>query len=263
MTKKTGVGFLLSLVFVVSTCSSAFSETYVGGGLGLSFAAEADSIKASQGAIEASSSDLDGDDSFAYGFKVGHYFNSLPWLGVEFNLYQREPDADQQGVTVTGATAGLIRTDAGQAKVDVEHLTTAGLLVMLRATEEQTKNMFNMEPYVGIGLGVNAINLSEGTAYSAAGAYLESVNLSSDVSVGILLSAGLNYDITDQIKAYGEYKYTEASYDMSTNAVNYSFDVDDSTMMFGVSYALGASNVLDSIADSVHYYLTCDPCVTR
>ena len=54
---------------------------------------------------------------------------------------------------------------------------------------------------------------------------------------GFLLSAGLNYKSTDRMKFYGEYKYTESSYDMITETVNYEFDVEDFSLMFGASYS--------------------------
>ena len=39
------------------------------------------------------------------------------------------------------------------------------------------------------------------------------------------------------MKFYGEYKYTESSYDMATEGTVYAFDVEGSSMMFGVSYS--------------------------
>ena len=39
------------------------------------------------------------------------------------------------------------------------------------------------------------------------------------------------------MKFYGEYKYTESSYDMTTETVNYEIDVEDSSLMFGASYS--------------------------
>ena len=56
----------------------------------------------------------------------------MPWLGVEFDFYQRAPDVDQQTATVTG-TAGIYTAAVGQVKVDVNSGTTFGFLVKLRA----------------------------------------------------------------------------------------------------------------------------------
>ena len=117
-------------------------------------------------------------------------------------------------------------------------MTTYGFLAMFRATEEQTKNMFNMEPYLGLGVAINNISLGRGTAYNAAGAELAGgvENLGSDTSTGFLLSAGLNYKINNHLKAYGEYKYTDVSFEDTTNGTKYDFDLDASSLMFGVSY---------------------------
>ena len=61
-------------------------------------------------------------------------------------------------------------------------------------------------------------------------------NLGSDTSAGFLLSAGLNYKINNHLKAYGEYKYTDVSFEDTTSGTKYDFDLDTSSLMFGVSY---------------------------
>ena len=39
-----------------------------------------------------------------------------------------------------------------RVEIEVEHFTTIGFLIMLRATEEQTKELNNIEPYLGLAL---------------------------------------------------------------------------------------------------------------
>ena len=242
MVRKTGVGFLLSLVFVLFAYSSAVAETYVGGGLGVAFSADISEVRASTAII----TDLESDDVFAYGLKVGHYFNSMPWLGVEVNAGSSTPDIDNQSATVSGTAAGIAGATVARVEAEVEHFTTIGFLIMLRPTKEQTKELYNslelsflplIEPYLGIGFARNSINLSEAASYTGAGALAGKSNLGSGTEVGILLSLGLNHKINDRVKFFGEYKYTESSYDMTTETVNYEFDVEDFSLMFGASYS--------------------------
>ena len=233
MIRKTGVGVLLSLVFVLFAYSSAVAETYVGGGLGVAFSSDVSEIRAGTAAI----TDLESDDSFAYGLKVGHYFNSMPWLGVEVSAGSSAADIDNQSATVSGTAAGIALATVARVEAEVEHFTTIGFLIMLRPTKEQTKELYNIDPYLGIGFASNSINLSEGAGYDGAGTLVGKTNLGSDSQVGFFLSAGLNYKINDRMKFFGEYNYTEASYDMTTEGVAYKFDVEGSSMMFGVSHS--------------------------
>jgi len=232
--------FVLAMVFSLTTATVQFvsAESYLGLGLGVSLSHDATDIKGTTAAgATATGTDVSPDDSLAYGFKAGHYFNSMPWLGVEFNFYQRDPDVETQTASCTG-TAGICTAAAGQLKVDVNSVTTLGFLTMLRATEEQTKSLFNIQPYLGLGFGVNIVDLGDATTFTTAGAFNSGTNLESDTSVGFLLSAGLNYEVCENVKAYGEYKYAEASFDVrGADSVDYEFDAADSSLMFGLAYS--------------------------
>jgi len=225
-------------MFVLFTYSSAVAESYVGFGLGVALSHDVTDISGKTTAgVEGTLTDLDPENGFSYGVKLGHYFENTPWLGVEFDFYQRAPDIDQQTATATG-TAGIYGATVGQIKVDVDSSTTFGFLVMLRANEEQSKNLFNLEPSLGVGFGVNTIDLADASTFTTAGAAVGSTNLGSDTQIGFLISAGLKYKINDKIKAYGEYKFTESSFEVTGADTNtYKFDVGDSNLMFGLSYS--------------------------
>ena len=108
---------------------------------------------------------------------------------------------------------------------------------MVRATEEQSKNYLTLQPFFGLGFGVNTIDLGDASTFTTAGAAFGSTNLESDTNVGILVSAGLNYKIYDHLKAYGEFKYTDSSFESKgSDGVTYEYDTGDSNLMFGVSY---------------------------
>ena len=47
----------------------------------------------------------------------------------------------------------------------------------------------------------------------------------------------MNYKISDNLKAYGEYKYTESSFEADgSDGIKYEYDAGDSNLMFGVAY---------------------------
>ena len=240
MILKNLVIFLLGSVFFITMGFNkyAYSESYIGASIGAALSSDAEDIDIVEGAATANLTDLDTDGAFAYGIKVGHYFNSVPWLGVEFNFSQADPDVGKQTTTLSGTAAGIAGAATGQFQVDVNHVTTYGFLAMLRATEEQTKNMFDIQPYFGVGVAINNISLGRATAFNTAGAELAggAANLGSDTSLGLLLSAGLNYDIDEHISAYGEYKFTQIDFEDTTGGSKYDFELDVSSLMFGIAY---------------------------
>jgi opacity protein-like surface antigen len=221
--------FFLQMIFN----QSAYAESYIGLGLGVSLAQDVTDIKAG---VSVTGTDVNADDAFSFGIKAGHFFESVPWFGVEMNIYQRDNDVGQQTATCTG-TAGICGTTSSQLKVDVNRFTTIGFLAMLRVTEEQSKNYLTLQPFLGLGFGVNTIDLGEASTFTTAGAALRSTNLDSDTNLGILVSAGLNYKIYDHLKAYGELKYTDSSFESKgSDGVTYKYDAGDSNLMFGFAY---------------------------
>jgi opacity protein-like surface antigen len=246
--KELVILLLVPLFSLWIGCShSVHAENYAGISLGTSLAHDVTDIRGTTNAgvtATATGINVSPNDSFTYGFKVGHYFRYMPWFGVEFNFYQRGPDVEKQvmrsnsSVTVNGNAGILTALGTGQLKVDVNSLTTLGFLVMIRATQEQTINLYNFEPFLGIGLGVNRVDLGDTTTLTESGAFNSETNLGSDTSIGVLMSAGLNYKLTRKVKVYGEYKYTSSSYNLrAADEVDYELDIADSSLVFGASYS--------------------------
>ena len=98
MIRKTGVGFLLSLVFVLFTYSSAAAEWYVGGAVGVAMPHDVDDLSGSEAGYSVAISEFTPDTSFTGGVKVGYFFEKTPYLGVEINWSMSEPDVDKETV---------------------------------------------------------------------------------------------------------------------------------------------------------------------
>ena len=79
MNMKRLLVFLLVPVFFLSMVfnKSAHAESYFGGSIGIALPSDVDDIKLSSGAATGTITDLDADNSFTYGFKMGHYFKSI------------------------------------------------------------------------------------------------------------------------------------------------------------------------------------------
>ena len=244
MVKKTGVGVLLSLVFVLFTYSSAVAEWYVGGAVGVAMPHDVDDLSFSSGGYTLGISEFSPDTSFTGGAKVGYFFEQTPYLGVEINWSISEPDVDKETVTatITGTPTGVY---AGQTSgeflgsVDVDSLSSFAFLAMLRATDEDAKAKYNgIQPYLGLGFTVSTLDVNSVTAYSTAGALIGTGTGDSTTDVGFALTGGLNYLINNNIKTYIEYQFGSVDYEFgSIDGLKTELTGQNSSLMFGASYS--------------------------
>ena len=91
----------LSSVVVGVFCLSLVSrpvqaEVYVAGQFGASIPNSFSNLKSDAG---QSLSNLNLQDSFVYGAKLGYYSDSIKWLGVETEIFNSTPNVDQSGAT--------------------------------------------------------------------------------------------------------------------------------------------------------------------
>ena len=244
MIRKTGVGVLLSLVFVLFTCSSAVAEWYVGGAVGVAMPQDVDDLSASSGGYSLGISEFSPDTSFTGGVKVGYFFEKTPYLGVEINWSISEPDVDKETVvaTITGTPTGAY---AGQTSgdflgsVDVDSLSSFSFLAMLRVTDEEAiASGTSIQPYLGLGFTVSTLDVDSVTAHSTAGALIGTGTGDSATDVGFALTGGLNYLIANNIKIYSEYKFESVDYEYnSIDSLKITGNLENSSIVFGASYS--------------------------
>ena len=245
MVKKTGVGFLLSLVFVLFTYSSAVAEWYVGGGVGVAIPHTINDLESTGSAFSVDFSSFTPDNSLAGGIKGGYFFESIPYLGVEVNWSMSAPDVSEQPVslTVTGTPTGFT---AGQAtgdfigSVDVDYASSFGFLAMLRVTDEDAiKELYGIQPFLGLGFAVTTIDVNSATLFNTAGVQIGTTeNSDSSTDVGFLLSAGLNYIVSDNIKVFSEYGFGTVEHTLTMDTgVNSEMTSESSSVVFGASYS--------------------------
>ena len=244
MIRKTGVGFLLSLVFVLFTYSSAVAEWYVGGAVGVAMPHETDDLESTGTGFTITSSGFDSDNAFVGGIKGGYFFESNPSLGVEVNWSMSASDVDKEPVTltITGTATGVA---GGQAtgdfllSADVDSVSSFGFLAMLRATDEDAKAKYNgIQPYLGLGFTVSTLDVDSVTAHSTAGALIGTGTGDSTTDVGYTLTGGLNYLIANNIKIYSEAQFGSVDYEFgSIDGLKTELTGQNSSLMFGASYS--------------------------
>ena len=169
-----------------------------------------------------------------------------PNLGVEVNWSISDPDVDKETVTatITNTPTGLfVGQNSGEflGSVDTDNLSDFGFLAILRATNEDAKAKYNgMQPYLGLGFVVSSLDINKVTIYQTNGTFIaETTGGDKATDVGFLLSAGLNYIISDHVKLYSEYKYQSVDYEfgaLDAAGVTWKLTGEVSSVLFGASY---------------------------
>lgn len=112
MTKRLSV-FALLLLSLSFTSTPAQAEVYVAGQVGVSLPNSFSNVEGVDTLTGLTLSDLSLHNSVMYGAKIGYYFDSMKWLGVETEVFNSTPHVKQQTVTASfgGPSATIPNTD--------------------------------------------------------------------------------------------------------------------------------------------------------
>lgn len=206
---RSQLGALL-IVFVLCFHSMAHADNYVAIGGGLNFA-ELDSTDA--GTIRLKNNGF-------FGAKIGHYIDDRQynWFGWEVDLYRAAPSVKQQTVNRNNNVAVSGPIPGADLLV---HSLAFNALVRL------TGYQYKVEPYTGIGIGLNVGNLSEGN-FRPEASFAPSFNI----------LAGTRYYLTPKIAPFIEYKYNFAHFNFSRSSL--SADYRAHLFMFGIAFHFGS-----------------------
>lgn len=142
MTKRLSV-FALLLLSLSFTSTPAQAEVYVAGQVGVSLPNSFSNVEGVDTLTGLTLSDLSLHNSVMYGAKIGYYFDSMKWLGIETEVFNSTPHVKQQTVTASFGGPSATIPITGQ---DFRVLTWAPINVVVRY------QMGQFEPYAGIGL---------------------------------------------------------------------------------------------------------------
>jgi opacity protein-like surface antigen len=183
--------WLLALAVFWLLSSPARAEMYVAGQVGVTLPNSATNIDYSTSAVPGvtlGGNDLKLQTSVMYGAKLGYYFESMKWLGVETEVYNTTPHVKQQNVEVGGTSLGVI--SGSYLRV----LNWSPITVVVRYQAGK------FEPYAGIGLGLYFARLKDPASGDS----------SSSTTPGLNTQVGLRYRFTNHIAIFGEWKYNYA-----------------------------------------------------
>jgi opacity protein-like surface antigen len=181
------------------------AEWYVAGQVGYSMPNKFENVEGrnASGTFTDKASDLEMESSMLFGGKVGYFFDSLKWLGVEAEAFTTRPDLKQQTFTRTTTTGPITVQTTDQIRQNEIRVTTAALNLILRLPGRR------FEPYVGGGVGMYWANFSS-DATNASG---QKIGEASDTSIGMNFLAGARFYMFKRLALFGEYKYNAANFD--------------------------------------------------
>ena len=225
MARKTRVGFLLSLVFVLSTCSSAFSQTlfkqgnsYASLNVGLTFLNDIDfGAEASQGnRTVTAAGKLTFDTGASVGATYGYILSSL--VRTELELVYMEMDHDAIKVEGTLTSGGnTLQTVSGEASLNGEIETLNGLASVIFTPSASGLEgipflgllsglLGNFTPLVGGGIGFADWEDKVKSATTSAGTLTINGEASETDFLAAVL-AGLEYNVGQNLTAQVTYRH--------------------------------------------------------
>ncbi|GMV50531.1 porin family protein [Nitrospirales bacterium NOB] len=163
---------------------------------------------------------LDLSNNLAYGAKFGHYFDDrgFNWFGLEVDMYRSSPDIKAQSLPRQDTNLRLSGPIPGSSFT----VHSLAFNALVRVTGYQYK----VEPYAGLGIGLNMGNVSDGN-FRPEASFAPSFNV----------LAGIKYYVTPKIAPFIEYKYNFAHFSFSRTEVT--ADYRANLFMFGVAFHFG------------------------
>lgn len=222
----SGVGrktvLLITLFWSLTVCN-AYSEVYFGGQVGSSVMGNSlTDISLTDFSPNGTMSDRELSRSLLFGAKIGYYFPQARWFGVETEVFYTTPHIKQQNTRVTVPPGSILQGFGAVSGGTAEGVLSGDYLRLI--TWAPVNLMFRypamrLQPYVGVGLGLFFARVHT-TQVGVEGSQ-------SDMSIGLNAKAGLEFYITRNLSAFGEWKYNRASFGFGANSSGtFGFDAD-------------------------------------
>lgn len=235
---------LLSLIPLLA--SNAKAETYIAGQVGATIPQRLSNISGTENIFypasptptslfpNASVTDAKLQTSVMYGLKLGHYFDSVRWLGVETEVFNTTTHFERQIVTLSQSALGSFQED--QLGINTRVTTWAFNLVARYPGER-------LQPYIGAGLGLFFVHITgsgrSGINPAVPGSGVNGPDFSqSSTTTGLNTQLGLRFLVTQHVSMFGEWKFnhTTVEFDQIRSLRDVSADLNIHNLVFGIGY---------------------------
>ena len=214
-------GLLLAWSVTVSglLTTKAQAEWYVGGYGGIANPGAFSNATVSNLTVggnvvtDARINDLELKSTLVGGAKLGYFFESRPWLGLETDVYTLKPTVKSQTIVGGTPSGALFAQNIGPIPLQ---LTTWAIDLIIRSPS--LSEVF--QPYGGMGYGLFFATSSN---YGISNTH---------VSPGFNLIAGARYAMSPQWAFFGEFKFNRATIRFDDVRGNY----DSQLFVFGLMW---------------------------
>jgi len=215
--------------------SGAYAETYIAGQFGVALPDVDGGLKS----IDITSSfflpgtthsDLALSNSVLWGARIGHYFNSVRWFGLEAEVFHTTPHIKQQIHEFQNPSVPGVTVSATLQGAHFRVITVAPVNLMFRYHKTR------LQPYLGVGPGIFFARIQ------GEGLTPDSPESTSDNGrLGLNVKAGFQYYITRHVTAFGEWKYNYARFEFgeNTDLFPFPYGFDATYSMHLVSFGIG------------------------
>lgn len=177
--------------FILIPTQSTHAETYIAGQFGATFPQKLEEVRiTTPGFTNLTVSNIDLQNSFVYGAKIGHYFSSIPWLGLESEIFLTNPNVKQQSLVFSGPGGSI--TIPGVAGFSLRVINLAPLNIMFRIPG------YRIQPYLGGGPAILLARLQDKITQDR----------QTSTRVGINGLVGLRFYLTKNWTIFAEGKFT-------------------------------------------------------
>lgn len=143
--------------------------------------------------------------SGVYGAKAGGFFpDQLSWFGVEIEAFNTTPNVKQAGAAPGSDMRVTTLAVNAIFRVQLSCTTTTERTeqVTRRVEIRYEREFCRLQPYAGVGLGINWVDLSNSN-FTAHDNFVPGLNV----------LGGVRYYLTEKIGLFTEYKYNRATFD--------------------------------------------------
>jgi hypothetical protein len=243
--RKLSVILLSALAWLAIVPSPVFAEWFADLFVGPAFTQNHDVVTKAGPQVFAPAGftarfkDVKFDDSVSFGGRLGHWFESAPYVGLALDASHFRPQIGKQTVTdcITGipGLGCLSNVTLFQINVAVTGISFDALLRWpLLTSKDFPKGQ--LQPYLTVGPTIFVARITDSINFS-------SPPNDSDIntSVGVKAGAGMAWQFHRNVALFGEYRFTHFSPEFTirnefVGKVKTKTDIDTHGAVFGVSF---------------------------
>jgi len=205
---------------------------------GLSFTRDHDLKLNDQGIGQGTYESVEFDRSLAWGGRAGHYFDSLPFLGLGLDFFRFYPDIGGQSVQLRGCffPGGCGTGRGGTGSLDVETTSVSvDLMLRLPLWKSTEAPQGRVQPYVAVGPPLFITTITPRNTRN-----FRNHDDDTDYSFGYKAAAGVAVQVFSNLALFGEYRFTHVSpevelRDADLNRTTLRTDLDTHSALLGIS----------------------------